>query len=85
MSASTLSKQFGMAIRSRRMAAGLSQEALAEKAGVHPTYLSMVERGIRNPTLDVASRLAKALKIPLPQLIEEAQQIRITSSNRNQK
>lgn len=74
-----------MAIRSRRMAAGLSQEALAEKAGVHPTYLSMVERGIRNPTLDVASRLAKALKIPLPQLIEEAQQIRITSSNRNQK
>lgn len=67
------------------MAAGLSQEALAEKAGVHPTYLSMVERGIRNPTLDVASRLAKALKIPLPQLIEEAQQIRITSSNRNQK
>ena len=44
------------------MAAGLSQEKLAETAGLHPTYVSMVERGIRNPTLDVAARIAKALE-----------------------
>lgn len=62
-----------MAVRDRRMAAGLSQEKLAEAAGLHPTYVSMVERGIRNPTLDVAARIAKALKISLPRLIEHAQ------------
>jgi len=55
------------------MAAGLSQEKLAEVARLHPTYVSMVERGIRNPTLDVAARIAKALKISLPRLIEQAQ------------
>jgi hypothetical protein len=33
----------------------------------------MVERGVRNPTLDAASRIAKALKVSLPSLIEEAQ------------
>lgn len=55
------------------MAAGVSQEKLAEAAGLHPTYVSMVERGIRNPTLDVAARIAKALKVTLPRLIEQAQ------------
>ena len=72
----SLSKRFGTAVRFRRMAAEMSQEALAEKAALHPTYVSMVERGIRNPTLDVAARLAKALKVSLPELIEEAQQLR---------
>ena len=55
------------------MAVGLSQEKLAEAAGLHPTYVSMVERGVRNPTLDVAARIAKALKFSLPRLIEQAQ------------
>ncbi len=70
-----VSKQFGAAVRDRRAAARLSQEKLAESAGLHPTYISMVERGIRNPTLDVAARIAKALKISLPRLIEQAQNI----------
>jgi len=58
------------------MGAGLSQEKLAEGAGLHPTYISMIERGVRNPTLDSADRIAKALKITLPVLIEEAQSSR---------
>lgn len=58
------------------MAAGFSQEQLAERAGLHPTYVSMVERGVRNPTLDVSDRIAKALEIALPKLLEEAQQFR---------
>lgn len=70
---SNVSEDFGIAVRERRIAAGLSQEKLAEAAGLHPTYVSMVERGIRNPTLDVAARIAKALKITLPRLIEQAQ------------
>jgi transcriptional regulator with XRE-family HTH domain len=69
-----ISKLFGLAVRNRRMAAGLSQEKLADGAGLHPTYVSMVERGVRNPTLDVSARIAKALKVSLPKLIEEAQQ-----------
>ncbi len=50
----------------------MSQERLAELAKLHPTYISMVERGLRNPTLDVAARLAEALTIPLSKLVEEA-------------
>ena len=71
--AGNISKQFGAAVRDRRMAAGLSQEKLAETAGLHPTYISMVERGVRNPTLDVAARIAKALEVSLPRLIEQGQ------------
>jgi XRE family transcriptional regulator, regulator of sulfur utilization len=68
-----ISKQFGNAVRNLRSAAGLSQEKLAESAGIHPTYIGMIERGVRNPTLDVAARIAKALQMSLPRLIEEAQ------------
>lgn len=71
-----LSKAFGLVVRKRRNRAGVSQERLAELAGLHPTYVSMVERGERNPTLNVAARLAKALDAGLPRLIEEAQQLR---------
>lgn len=73
MAVPLLAKRFGAVIRIRRLEAGLSQEKLAEKAGLHPTYIGMVERGVRNPTLDVAARLAKALKAKLPKLIEEAE------------
>jgi transcriptional regulator with XRE-family HTH domain len=68
-----LSKRFGVAVRNRRTKAVMSQEKLAELACLHPTYVGMIERGVRNPTLDVAARLAKALKVGLPKLIGEAQ------------
>ena len=69
----SISKRFGSAVRLRRSVAGISQEKLAERSGLHPTYISMVERGVRNPTLDAAARIAKGLKVTLPKLIEEAQ------------
>jgi transcriptional regulator with XRE-family HTH domain len=68
-----ISKRFGRAIRDRRTAARITQEELAERAGLHPTYVSMVERGVRNPTLDVAAQIARALKVKLPRLTKEAQ------------
>jgi transcriptional regulator with XRE-family HTH domain len=71
-----MSQRFGVAVRNRRLAAGLSQETLAEKANIHPTYLSMVERGVRNATLDVAARIAKGLKVGLPTLIQESLQVK---------
>lgn len=67
-----ISKRFGLTVRKHRSAAGLTQEKLAERAGLHATYIGMVERGIRNPTLDVALRIAKALKAELPILIAES-------------
>ena len=78
-----LSKAFGIAVRARRQALGYSQEILAERAGLHPTYISMVERGARNPTLDVAARVARALRIGLPSLIEAAQSKRAGLSKRD--
>lgn len=54
---------FGLALRGYRNKAGLSQEGLAEKAGVHRTYISSVERGQRNVGLDNICRIAEALSI----------------------
>jgi len=73
MSVPNISKLFGLAVRTRRLAAGITQEKLAEQASLHPTYISMVERGVRNPTLDAADRIASVLNISLPRLIEAAQ------------
>jgi transcriptional regulator with XRE-family HTH domain len=67
---------FGLIVRRRRTMAGISQEKLAEHAGLHPTYISMIERGHRNPTLDAADRIASALKASLPILIEESEEQR---------
>lgn len=54
---------FGRRVRDLRKQLGLSQEALAERAGLHWTYVSGVERGIRTPGLDVIGRLAMGLKV----------------------
>ncbi len=52
-----------------RREAGLSQEALAFESGVHRTYISGLERGMRNPTVTVLERLAVALKANLGDLV----------------
>ena len=49
---------------------GWSQEDLADASGLHRTYVSGVERGIRNPTIKVLERMAKALKVSAGALIE---------------
>jgi transcriptional regulator with XRE-family HTH domain len=61
--------RFGLNVRRRREAIGLSQEALAEKADLDRTYISGIERGTRNPTILSAARVAAALKISLAQLL----------------
>lgn len=56
-----LSRSFGLVVRDLRLAQELSQEALAERAGLHRTYIGDIEHGRKSPTLDVVAALARAL------------------------
>jgi transcriptional regulator with XRE-family HTH domain len=58
----------GEVVRRRRLALNLSQEELAFRAGVHRTYLSDIERGARNITVTVLTRLAEALELKVSRL-----------------
>ncbi len=58
-------------LRALRGMRGWSQEALAAKAGLHRTYVGAVERGERNISLDNIERLARVLKVSLPELLEK--------------
>ena len=51
----------------------MSQEALADAAGLDRAYVSGLERGTRNPTLDTMQKIAHALGVPLHDLIEQAE------------
>lgn len=61
---------FGKRLRKLREAEGVSQEALAHDAGLDRTYVSSIERGKRNVSLENIARLAKALGIPISELVE---------------
>ena len=54
---------FGGNVRRRRLELGLSQAELADRAGIHRAYLSTVENGKRNVSIDNISRLAFALEV----------------------
>jgi len=70
-----ISREFGRVVRRERERAGLSQEDLADMAGVHRTYVSSIERGIVRLGLDAAQRVAAGLGIPLSKLIFEAERV----------
>jgi transcriptional regulator with XRE-family HTH domain len=59
---------FGQNVRKLRDASGMTQERLADKASLDPTYISGIERGVRNPSLLIISKLAKALGVSLSEL-----------------
>ena len=63
-----IKQRFGLAIRRRRRELDLSQEALAEAASLHRTYISSIERGERNTSLENIEKLAKALSISISAL-----------------
>lgn len=68
-----LTQAFGRTLRAARARAGLSQERLAFRGGVHPTYISQLERGLKSPSLDVLAALAKALHQRPSALLREAE------------
>lgn len=58
-----LAVAFGQRVQQLRKAAGLTQEQLAERAGLHPTFISNVERAYRVPSVPTLLRLASALQV----------------------
>jgi transcriptional regulator with XRE-family HTH domain len=63
-------KKIGRQIKTLRQARDMSQEELSEKVSINSKYLSAIERGKANPTLDIFTRLAEALNVSLPDLFD---------------
>ncbi|MBA2679491.1 MAG: helix-turn-helix transcriptional regulator [Ktedonobacteraceae bacterium] len=61
---------FGKRVRLMRRTREWSQEQLAERVGVHASYISAIERGTESVSLDNAKRLAKEFKVSLAELLE---------------
>ena len=57
--------KFGQKVREERARLGLSQEELAGRAGVHRTYIGMIERAEKNITLENIEKIARALNISI--------------------
>jgi CheY-like chemotaxis protein len=72
MLVSDLKAFLGNAIKTERCALGISQEKLAERAGLHRTYVSDLERGARNPSIESVEKLARALQVSVSALFEPA-------------
>ena len=68
--AETVAKAVGKRIRDLRKQKGWSQEALADGAEMHRTYMWGIERGSRNPSLGHLTRIADALEVPLSALFD---------------
>ncbi len=64
----TISEKFGQKVRDERTKQGLSQEELAAKAGVHRTYIGMIERAEKNITLANIEKIANALGLSISEL-----------------
>ena len=64
-------RRVGLNVRKHRNQRGFSQEELAFECGLHRTYISGVERGVRNPTVVVLEKVAKALGVTTSKLLDE--------------
>lgn len=71
-----LPSSIGAVIRRHRTASGLTQEELAHRAALHPTYISLVERARNNITLAALDRISTALGVSASALVAEAERER---------
>jgi len=65
----------GAALKALRLERGISQEELAHRASLHPTWISHLESGRENPAWGTVRRLATALEVPLSTLAERAEHL----------
>jgi transcriptional regulator with XRE-family HTH domain len=66
---------FGKALRELRQQKGMSQEGLAEAAGLDRSFVSLVERGIQSPNIVVLLKIAEVLKVPAATLVARTEEI----------
>lgn len=66
----TVRNKFGKQIRNLRREKGWSQEELADKVGLHRTYIGSIERGEQNTSIDNIAKLAKSLGVKIEDLVE---------------
>ncbi len=59
-----MTPHFGAQLRAARKQCEISQEALADQVGLHRTHVSLIERGLREPSLDTLAKLSRGLHIP---------------------
>lgn len=74
MTKSPILEQFGQNVRKLRIKRGLSQEQLADKAGLHRTYIGMIERAEKNITLCNIEKIAIALSVSIDNLLHTQNQ-----------
>jgi transcriptional regulator with XRE-family HTH domain len=70
-----LQARFGLAVRAVRLQRAWGQEQLSDAAGLDRTYISGLERGKRNPTIATQERIARALQMPLYELVKAAEEM----------
>lgn len=68
---SKLAVEIGQRIRNYRIGQKISQEELAEKCGLHATYIGQIERGEKNATIESISKIAAGLSVPMSTLFEK--------------
>ena len=72
MAPATLMQRLGTALRSRREAAGYSQEGFADEIGMHRTYYSAIERGEKNLQVDTLKRVCDGLAVRVWEVLKDA-------------
>ncbi len=80
---SSLSKQLGTCIRDLRLDIGLSQVEFGEKCGFYQTYLSRVERGLANPTINALEVIANGLGLSVFELFDRVREQMPAPKKRN--
>ncbi len=75
MGRATTAKAFGVILREQRNAAGLSQEKLALEAGRDRRYISQLENGLKQPTLETLFRVSRVLKVVSTVMVERTQSL----------
>ena len=73
MKNNTLDQSFGNALQRLRKAHDLSQEELAFRVGIHRTYISQLERGLKSPSLRTIGKICDELKLSLSQFMQEVE------------
>lgn len=83
MKSSRLDRILGLEIQRRRVEQGWSQEYLAEVTGLHRTYISQLERGLKSPSVRVLSHITNALGISMSDFFQVVEEILRADPERN--